>query len=319
MARPKTSYVCGTCGARTAQWQGQCPACEAWNSLELAIAAVGMAARASQRRSGPAGSDQQNSDGGLTRERRARRDRYRRTRSRARGRSRGRFGGAARRRSRHRQVDVAAAGGRCAEPRASRAVRVGRGIRPPGGLARRATRTGRDGIATRGGDARRVGARRGRRVARTGGRDRFDPDHADRVERIVGGFRGAGARVGGTPGALRQGIGHGRADHRSRDQGRPDRGPAHSRAHGRHGALFRKRSRQPLPRRARRQESLRRSQRTRRVRDGRAGTARSAQSVGDFPVASPGAGVGQRRHGRARRQPAAARRSAGAGRRCAGA
>ena len=54
MARPKSSYVCGACGVRTAQWQGQCPACEAWNSLELANAAVGMAARASQRRSGPA-------------------------------------------------------------------------------------------------------------------------------------------------------------------------------------------------------------------------------------------------------------------------
>jgi DNA repair protein RadA/Sms len=37
MARPRTSYVCGACGARTAQWQGQCPACEAWNTLERTI------------------------------------------------------------------------------------------------------------------------------------------------------------------------------------------------------------------------------------------------------------------------------------------
>jgi DNA repair protein RadA/Sms len=36
MAKPKTSYVCGACGARTPQWQGQCPACQAWNSLERA-------------------------------------------------------------------------------------------------------------------------------------------------------------------------------------------------------------------------------------------------------------------------------------------
>jgi DNA repair protein RadA/Sms len=41
MARPKTSYVCGSCGARTPQWQGQCPACQVWNTLELAVAVAG--------------------------------------------------------------------------------------------------------------------------------------------------------------------------------------------------------------------------------------------------------------------------------------
>jgi DNA repair protein RadA/Sms len=50
MARPKSSYVCGACGARTAQWQGQCPACEAWNSLELAPAAMSVVARATAGR-----------------------------------------------------------------------------------------------------------------------------------------------------------------------------------------------------------------------------------------------------------------------------
>jgi DNA repair protein RadA/Sms len=40
MAKPKASYVCGSCGARTAQWQGQCPACQAWNTLELAASAL---------------------------------------------------------------------------------------------------------------------------------------------------------------------------------------------------------------------------------------------------------------------------------------
>jgi DNA repair protein RadA/Sms len=40
MARPKTRYVCGNCGAHTAQWQGQCPACEAWNTLEIAVSSV---------------------------------------------------------------------------------------------------------------------------------------------------------------------------------------------------------------------------------------------------------------------------------------
>jgi DNA repair protein RadA/Sms len=41
MARPKTSYVCGACGATTPQWQGQCPACQAWNTLELAASSAG--------------------------------------------------------------------------------------------------------------------------------------------------------------------------------------------------------------------------------------------------------------------------------------
>jgi DNA repair protein RadA/Sms len=40
MAKNKPGYVCGSCGARTPQWQGQCPACQAWNTLELAATAL---------------------------------------------------------------------------------------------------------------------------------------------------------------------------------------------------------------------------------------------------------------------------------------
>lgn len=40
MARQKTSYVCGSCGAGTSQWQGQCPTCQAWNTLELAASSI---------------------------------------------------------------------------------------------------------------------------------------------------------------------------------------------------------------------------------------------------------------------------------------
>jgi DNA repair protein RadA/Sms len=54
MARPKTSYVCGSCGARTPQWQGQCPACQAWNTLELAVAVSGTAAQRRAPGAGPA-------------------------------------------------------------------------------------------------------------------------------------------------------------------------------------------------------------------------------------------------------------------------
>ena len=33
MAKAKSAYVCGECGAHSVKWQGQCPECEAWNSL----------------------------------------------------------------------------------------------------------------------------------------------------------------------------------------------------------------------------------------------------------------------------------------------
>jgi len=33
MAKTKTAYVCNDCGAEHTQWQGQCMACSAWNSL----------------------------------------------------------------------------------------------------------------------------------------------------------------------------------------------------------------------------------------------------------------------------------------------
>ena len=52
MARPKTSYICGACGARTPQWQGQCPACEAWNTLEAVLIAAGSAGVAARRAHG---------------------------------------------------------------------------------------------------------------------------------------------------------------------------------------------------------------------------------------------------------------------------
>jgi DNA repair protein RadA/Sms len=33
MARLKTAFFCTDCGNETARWQGQCPACSAWNTL----------------------------------------------------------------------------------------------------------------------------------------------------------------------------------------------------------------------------------------------------------------------------------------------
>jgi DNA repair protein RadA/Sms len=42
MARTRTAFVCSDCGAQSVKWQGQCPDCEAWNTLvrtELTAAA----------------------------------------------------------------------------------------------------------------------------------------------------------------------------------------------------------------------------------------------------------------------------------------
>src|SRR3954469_4623089 len=34
MAKPAIVYVCADCGAETLKWQGQCPQCSRWNTLE---------------------------------------------------------------------------------------------------------------------------------------------------------------------------------------------------------------------------------------------------------------------------------------------
>src|SRR3954470_9575561 len=34
MAKPVSVYVCADCGAETLKWQGQCPQCSRWNTLE---------------------------------------------------------------------------------------------------------------------------------------------------------------------------------------------------------------------------------------------------------------------------------------------
>jgi len=40
MARASPTFVCGSCGGETLKWQGQCPLCGAWNSLEQRSAAA---------------------------------------------------------------------------------------------------------------------------------------------------------------------------------------------------------------------------------------------------------------------------------------
>jgi DNA repair protein RadA/Sms len=45
MAKAKTAYVCNECGASSPKWVGQCPACNAWNSLVESIVAPASSGR----------------------------------------------------------------------------------------------------------------------------------------------------------------------------------------------------------------------------------------------------------------------------------
>ncbi len=59
MAKAKTAYVCNECGADYSKWQGQCSACQAWNTLsEVRLGAVSSAA-AKPRYDGYAGQTSQ--------------------------------------------------------------------------------------------------------------------------------------------------------------------------------------------------------------------------------------------------------------------
>ncbi|MFL7977184.1 ATPase domain-containing protein, partial [Xanthomonas vasicola] len=59
MAKAKTAYVCGECGAEYNKWQGQCTECGVWNTLsEIVLESAtpgGKASPAASRRSGWAG------------------------------------------------------------------------------------------------------------------------------------------------------------------------------------------------------------------------------------------------------------------------
>ena len=45
MAKAKSAFVCSSCGAQAPQWQGQCPQCQAWNTLAETVLETAAAAR----------------------------------------------------------------------------------------------------------------------------------------------------------------------------------------------------------------------------------------------------------------------------------
>ena len=49
MAKPRTTYVCRECGGTSAKWLGQCPHCQAWNTLDEQALATGAATAGSHR------------------------------------------------------------------------------------------------------------------------------------------------------------------------------------------------------------------------------------------------------------------------------
>jgi len=55
MAKAKTAYVCGQCGAEHTKWQGQCEACGVWNTLTEFVIAPASVAGGATRRSGYTG------------------------------------------------------------------------------------------------------------------------------------------------------------------------------------------------------------------------------------------------------------------------
>ena len=103
----KSRYVCRDCGAVAIRWQGQCPGCSAWNTLEEQRAEP--AARTIRSRWPHRSVLERLSDISVV-ELPRRPTGIGRVRSRARRRSGTGLGGADRRRPGHRQVDAAAAG-----------------------------------------------------------------------------------------------------------------------------------------------------------------------------------------------------------------
>ena len=55
MARARIRFTCNACGAQTAQWMGQCPECNAWNSLTETPVIGAAGARSRSREGNPAG------------------------------------------------------------------------------------------------------------------------------------------------------------------------------------------------------------------------------------------------------------------------
>ena len=309
MARLNPVFVCSACGGETLKWQGQCPLCSEWNSLEQRSAARARPAAAAAPAAAVALGSQSQA-----------------------------MGGSGRLTSGAGELDRVLGGGFVTgsvillggEPGIGKstlllqvAAHLAQGT--PGDLCQRRGVRGAGEPACRAPGPERRGPEPGvrdRSAGDPGARQRaaggaagggFHPDGAVRQRRHPRRRRLAAARVHRGTGALRQVHRLHRGDRRPRDQGGHDRRAAAARAPGGHGAVFPERGGQPLPHRARHQEPLRGGERARLLRHDRDRTEGSEEPGGDLPRPRPRGRPGQHRHRDARGRPAAADRAAGAG------
>ncbi len=173
--------------------------------------------------------------------------RHRRTRSRAWWRPGRWLGRARRRRSRHRQVDFAAADARCDRRAHEEPIRQRRGVAGADCVACAAPGVATGSVALPGRNLRRAHCGKCAKRRPTRARHRFDPDDLDRVADGGTGLGEPGARIGSAAGALCQGNGHEHLPRRPRDEGGRHRRAARARTHGRCRALLRRRAGQPFP------------------------------------------------------------------------
>ena len=234
------AFVCQNCGAAYGRWQGKCDACGEWNTHRRGR----RRARRRRPRHGAAQGPAVRARASVRRDagRAPPRLRHCRIRSRHRRRLCARLGAAARRRSRHRQIDAADPGrgdARAApasapsiSPAKKRSRRCGcapSGSASPSAPVELAAETSvEDIIATLSeGETPRLVVI-----------DSIQTMWTDMVEFGAGhGHPGARLRAGADP--LRQALRRRRDAGRPRHQGRPDRRPARGRAHGRRGDVVR--------------------------------------------------------------------------------
>ena len=182
MAKPRTVFVCSSCGADAPRWSGQCPSCGEWNTLAPFAESR---ARGAGRREASGGERPARDRATRGRARVAHGDRLRGVRPRAGRRARAGIGDADRRRAGHRQVDAAAAVRRGARRRTRPCC-----TRPARNPCARSP-SARGGWASTPADsswsprpASSASSTLAGRSGRAGARDRLDPDHVGGRRRV---------------------------------------------------------------------------------------------------------------------------------------
>ena len=224
MPRSTVTFVCTECGGETLRWAGQCPHCQAWNTLqEFQVKKAAPARRQEAQSPGRFASGAAHR--GVARDRRARPPRLGRAEPRARRRDRPGQPGPGRRRAGRGQVDPAdarRAPGRPSGWRGQGPLRLRRGVEPAGAHASGASRrprsrhphAGRErpGFDLRGDRGRGAEARhRG-----------FDPDRHRRGDHGQRRQRDPGSRIGRSPDAAGEGDRNSHLPRRPRHERRSD-------------------------------------------------------------------------------------------------